>query len=436
MQGTRRNVVVALIGALALLAALGPGTALATDYTSDPFTVSTHTTAFGQAPVFTPAGQVVHAKNYGGADGQQVYIANLDGTQERCVTCGKLPGPNGVPAVSPDGQWILFHSWNGHHITVGSPGFGGLGSELYVIRPDGSGLTQLTGLDAAHGSGEGEDDYHAYWSPAVPGQPQRIVYAHLNWNFITNGGDGKWDVRVADFVGGDTDSPALANTTVVRPNNGHYYETQWWAPDGSGFLYTESWGTAMNLELWFCKLTYNADGSVKGCDSQRLTNNSAWDEQAIFTPDMQNVIFMSTRDHPGQFNTEAHLAQDAGLPADADYMLVLPLFEAGFLQPVAQEATDLYELNLATKSVRRLTYNGDDGWIIPEFAWDPTNSFLMWTEARFPDGLRTPLPVDPAKQIAALANYLQHPELPPPPQAGGSIETLPLERRTEIGHFG
>jgi len=33
-----------------------------------------------------------------------------------------------------------------------------------------------------------------------------------------------------------------------------------------------------------------------------------------------------------------------------------------------------------------------DGWIIPEFTWDPTNSFLFWTEQRFPDGLRVQAP--------------------------------------------
>ena len=98
---------------------------------------------------------------------------------------------------------------------------------------------QLTGTDAAHGSGEGEDDYHAYWSP----DGKRIVYAHLSWNFITSNGQGKWDVRVANFVGGR--QPHLTNVRVVRPANGHWYETQWWAPDGSGFLYTETSGNAV-----------------------------------------------------------------------------------------------------------------------------------------------------------------------------------------------
>jgi Tol biopolymer transport system component len=424
MRG-RAGVVGVVLAVLALGAAARAHAA--TSY-AGPFTVATHPYTFGQAPVFMPDGRVAHAKDYGGGDGQQVYVASFDGSNERCVTCGSgAPAPpNGVPAVRPQGDWILFHSWDKRNVRIGSPGFGGLGSALYVVRPDGTGATQLTGLDAAHGSGEGEDDYHAYWSP----DGRHLVWAHLNWNFVTDGGDGKWDVRVADFVDDGTGHPRLTNVRVVRPANGHYYETQWWAPDGSGFLYTESWGTAENLELFFCKLVDKG----RRCQSRRLTNNPDWDEQAIFTPDMKNVIFMSTRDHPGFFNSFAEGAQAAGAPSDADYLLILPLFEAGFLQPVGQEATDLYELNLATKKVRRLTHNGDDGWIIPEFAWDPTNSFLMWTEARFPDGVRTPLPPDPANQLPALVNYVEHAQPPGSPEPG-TIGALPLERRTEVGRF-
>jgi Tol biopolymer transport system component len=423
-----------LAAAVVALALIEPGAATAAvDYSADPFSVETHPQLFGQAPTFMPDGRVVHAKNFAGDDEHQVYISNLDGSGEICITCGGQPGPgmpmppNGVPVPSPQGDWVLFHSWDERQIRIGGPGFGGLGSALYVVKPDGSGVTQLTGLDAAHGSGEGEDDYHAYWSP----DGKQIVWAHLNWNFITNGGDGKWDVRVADFVDDGVNPPHLENIRVVRPANGHYYETQWWAPDGSGFLYTESWNTALNLELFFCRLI--EDGTA--CDVTRLTDNPAWDEQALFTPDMKSVIFMSTRDHPGFFNTFAQLSDAAGLTTDEDYLLILPLFEVGFLQPIAAEATDLYELNLETGAVRRLTTTGDDGWIVPEFTFDPTNKFMMWTEARYPDGLRMPLPPDPVKDIQELAEYLQGVE-PPPAPTPGALEVLPIERRTQIGRFG
>src|SRR5205085_455999 len=162
---------------------------------------------FGQAPVFTPDGRVVVGKDFRDGAGMQVYSSALDGSGRRCLTC-ELPAPNNVPAVRPQGDWILFHSWNGHHITFGSPGYG-----------------------------------------------------------------------------------------------------------GSGFLYTETTGTAMDTELFFCRLT------ASGCQVSQLTNVPAWNEQAIFTPDMSSVIFMSSRDHPGLFNTFSVLTRDAGLTADADYLL-------------------------------------------------------------------------------------------------------------------
>src|SRR4051794_8744931 len=423
----RANVLVhmrSLLLAVAALLVAGAPALAQSPYSSAPYTVRDHPYTFGQAPVFTPDGHVVVGKDFRDGNGMQVYRSGLDGSARTCLTC-EMKAPNNVPAVRPQGAWILFHSWNGHHITFGSPGYGGIGSELWVMRPDGSHKTQLTGTDPAHGSGEGEDDYHAYWSP----DGRRLVWAHLNWNFVDDSGQGKWDVRVADFVDDGVHPPHLANVRVVRPNNGHWYETQWWAPDGSGFLYTETSGTAMDTELFFCRLT------PKGCEVRQLTDEPAWNEQALFTPDGTSVIYMSSRAQPGLFNTFATLAKDAGLTTDADYLLTLPVFEAAYFQPVMQESTDLYQLDLATGATRRLTHDGDDGWIIPEFTWDPKNEYLLWTEQRFPDGMRVPAPLDVQRQLAQEQEFLSHPPHPDPGSTGVNNAVIPLEARTRVLRF-
>jgi Tol biopolymer transport system component len=394
-------------------------------YTSAPYTVKTHRYAFGQAPMFMPGGRrLVFGKDFKRGDGMQVYIARRDGSHLRCLTCGQ-PSKNNVPAPSPNGRWILFHSWRGHYLTIGSPGYGGMGSALYAMRPDGSHVTRLTGLDADHGAGEGEDDYHAYWSP----DGRRLVYTHLNWNFVNDGGQGRWDVRVADFVDDGRHPPHLAHVRVVRPANGHWYETQWWAPDGSGFLYTETWRHAMNTELFFCRLT------PRGCRTRQLTDNPSWNEQALFTPDGRDVIFMSSRDAPGFFNTWAEITRSAGLTASEDYLLTLPVFEAAFLQPVAEETTDLYLLDPKLGSVRRLTYDGRDGWIVPEFTWDPRGRELWFTENRLPPGARVAMPLDAVKELREAAEMLRH---PPTPDAGKVLAgdaALPVEQRTRRLRF-
>jgi len=85
------------------------------------------------------------------------------------------------------------------------------------------------------------------------------------------------------------------------------------------------------------------------------------------------------------------------LPATYDYVIILFVFSSSFLQPVLQQPTDLYEIELdwnrshtAFKPgrVRRLTRTGEQGWVIPEFAWDPTGRRLLWTQNKFNDGRR------------------------------------------------
>src|SRR6185369_3536898 len=38
--------------------------------------------------------------------------------------------------------------------------------------------------------------------------------------------------------------------------------------------------------------------------------------------------------------------------------------------------------------IRRLTTSGDQGWVIPEFTWDPAGRRLLWTQNKFNGGRR------------------------------------------------
>src|SRR5437868_7154471 len=143
------------LAGIALAAAIALGASAAAQaraYISAPFSESTHSPTFGQAPVFVPGTNpqlVVFGKDYKTGDKNQVYLQRFDG--QGAVTCLTCTGPgssvdnvNGVPAVSPDGKWIIFHSWRGHYLTIGSPGYGGMGSALWAMHIDGSDQTQLT----------------------------------------------------------------------------------------------------------------------------------------------------------------------------------------------------------------------------------------------------------------------------------------------------
>jgi WD40-like Beta Propeller Repeat len=382
-MGRWQNALALLVAAVA---GLVPAPAAAEESASPRFVVSSNPFLLGQAMDWLDERHVVwHDPVVRDEDGDgetQIYRSTLDGAEKVCLTCG-LDGPNQVPVVQPHGRWILFHSWSGHTTTLGGPGFGGLGSDVWVMTRDGGQRTNLTQ------SGELRDNFHAYWSP----DGRYIVWTALDWN-TAEGGTGKSDVRVARFDAHGPNGPRLVGEHAVRPGNGHWYETQWWAPDGSGFLYTETVDTAINPELFFCRLPDPARGA---CHPVRLTHDPAWDEQAIFTPDMRRVLFMSSRNLPGAHNDWAMAATLLDIPAEYDYQLVLLVFADSFLQPVLQQATDLYEMRLRWNAgrtrfkpgrVRRLTRSGDDGWVIPEFAWDPGGQRLLWTQNKFGAGRR------------------------------------------------
>ncbi len=312
-----------------------------------------------------------------------IYRSRLDGSDRACLTCGLDGQRDQVPVVRPGGDWILFHSWHGHTITIGAPGFGGIGSDVWVMTRDGTRHTNLTR------SGDLEDHFHAYWSP----DGRWIVWTALSWN-TDAGGNGRSEIRVGRFDPNGPDGPRLVDVRAVRPPNGHWYETQWWAPDGSGFLYTETADTAINPELYFCQLPRRDRGD---CRPVRLTVHPAWDEQAVFTPDMRRILFMSSRDLPGAHNDWSRVAELLQLPPDFDYAIILSVFSNDFLQPVFQQPTDLWEMTLRWNRartrfkpgpLRRLTHFGDAGWIIPEFAWDPKGKRLLWSQAKFSDGVR------------------------------------------------
>ena len=367
----------------AALVALATAAGAAPRRGGDTFVVEDNGYLLGQAPDWIDRTHVVwHEPMVRDEDGDgetHVYRSRLDGAERTCLTCG-LAGPNQVPVVQPHGRWIAFHSWNGHAFTIGGPGFGGLGSDVWVMTASGARRTNLTPSSEMH------DNFHAYWSP----DGRYLVWTALNWN-TDEGGNGRSDIRVARF---DPSGPRLVDEHAVRPPNGHWYETQWWAPDGSGFLYTETADTAVNPELFFCRLPDRAGGK---CRPVRLTTDPAWDEQAVFTSDMNRIVFMSSRHLPGAHNDWAAATALLGIPADYDYALILPVFLNNFLQPILEQATDLYEITLRwnrartrfkTGPIRRLTQSGDDGWVIPEFAWDPSGHRLLWTQNKFAEGRR------------------------------------------------
>ena len=102
-------------------------------------------------------------KDFKTGDRNQVYMRELPTARGcTCLTCtgpgSETDNVNGVPAVRPQGDWMMFHSWRGHELTIGSPGYGGMGSALWAMHLDGSDQTQLTDVQPAPPPRRGRGD--------------------------------------------------------------------------------------------------------------------------------------------------------------------------------------------------------------------------------------------------------------------------------------
>jgi hypothetical protein len=341
-------------------------------YFTAPFTVETGRYTFGQDPSFAPDGRVL-SNERDGSGTEQVYVSKLDGSTIRCLTCGQ-PGPNGFPQERPQGDWILFCSWRGSPVTFGAPCLGGVGTDLYVMRPDGSDVTRLTapGLPFEP-SGVPFDNYHPAWSP----DGRHLVWTHVGFADLAAGGT-QWTMLVADFAPRRGRTPVLTNLRVVGPATDTGYETQVWAPDGSGFLYTamgQDGAGWLNLELYFLRLAGPGAAPGRPLVTHLTDGNTGWDEQAVFTPDMRDVIWMSSRGSPTWYQTFVTAAQQLGFRPPLQNETFGPMFVLAISDPGFH--TDLYELDRATGAIRRLT---NLNRVVPEFYFDPSGRRLLWSE--------------------------------------------------------
>ncbi len=355
-------------------------------YFTAPFRVQTNAYTFGQTPSFSRNGDVL-SQELDRAGIQQVYRSRLNGSRMSCLTCGRQAGPNGFAEERPQGDWILFCSYGAQREHFGAPCLGGYGGDLYVMRPNGTDVTRLTaasdpnrGADFDTSGGIPYDNYHPYWSP----DGHHLAWTRTEAYPLTAGGQ-RWEIMLADFVAPRHQRPHLANVRVVGPAYG-VYETQHWAPDGSGVLFSAfgprnspfqstppGW---MHQELYFMRL-YGPGASPSHPRVTQLTDDTpVYQEQAIFTPDMREVIFMSNRNTPdGSWYDEVIAAAqrthfDAPDPGSAG----TPQFLADFSDPAFR--SDLFMVDVRTHDLRQLT---DFHNVVPEFHWNYGYTKLLWS---------------------------------------------------------
>jgi hypothetical protein len=354
-------------------------------YFSAPFKVTKLRYAFSQDPSWTRTGDVLSAQ-LDSAGITQVYRAHPNGSQQLCLTCKTVKGPNGLPQERPEGDWILFESQGQQPTHLGAPGLGGYGSDLYVMRPDGSHPYRLTtnsdpsdGAPFSQSTGVPYDNFHAYWSP----DGRHIIWTHTEANPLSQGGQ-TWEILLGDLTVKNR-RPALRNVRVVGKPYGAY-ETQPWSPDGKGFLFCAAggykspyqptapgWG---NMRLYYMRL-YGKGASPA---HPRVTligdNEPIYQEQAIFTPDMKTVVEMSNRGSTvgSWYDLVAAAAQRTAFDAPETGTTQTLQFLADFNGPDFR--SDLYAVDVRTGALRRLT---NINRVIPEFYWNHNYTTILWS---------------------------------------------------------
>jgi len=169
-------------------------------------------------PVWSPDGRRLAYVSVNGDGEGQVFIESVSGGRARPLGrdhSRSVSVDDRSPAWSPDGTWISF----ARTVSVGSTGY-----RLYLIHPDGSGLTKLTDTSAAH----------PRWSP----DSKRIVF------------NNDKDVFVIDASGSRLKRLTKSPLPDVEPS---------WSPDGKRVIFARKRsrrGGALS-DLWLM----NADGS-------------------------------------------------------------------------------------------------------------------------------------------------------------------------------
>lgn len=175
-----------------------------------------------------------------------LYLINPDGSGLTSLT--ELKGDEDFPKWSPDGKTIVFSSTRDEN------------SEIYSINVDQTGFKRLTNNPA--------EDVSPYWHP--DGKP--IIFSSNR--------DGNFDLYIMKPDGSELKRLTTNNSNETRPS---------WSPFGDYVAFTMERDS--NNEIYIMK----NDGS----DQTNITNDPSNDYYPSWSPDGTHIVFFSDREGDG-----------------------------------------------------------------------------------------------------------------------------------------
>jgi dipeptidyl aminopeptidase/acylaminoacyl peptidase len=203
--------------------------------------------------------------NYIGDTESEVYVMNFDGSQ--VLNISNNPASDGDPIWSPDGQKIAFLSFRNSPINYSCHGpSSDCVPELFSIKPDGSGLKQITkGIT-----------YFPAWSPNGK-QLAFVHYFKVDPSLSPSGGEN--ESMLSDIYLVDANGSNLQNLT----NKPSIYRDVVWSPDGQHLAFTISWPT-------------NSIGIIDSDGTNLSIYSDIPAKEISWIPEGTNLVFLSYDD--------------------------------------------------------------------------------------------------------------------------------------------